>query len=874
MEEKTFKIKIDTTDANKEIDKVKKHAEDINYVLKDTEKTTDSVTKRWLDFNKESENTGYKFIDNLIKENEVRQKAIKLKEEENEVLRINSLPIFNELGSIIPDLSNSYEKYNEQAEKANKQQKKVTEQQKDKNKELKLEANLLDAQTDILERNIKSMYEDYKLNKESTSINDEITEQQKEKNKLLLANSSVSDDDIQKQKENLKLLKEELRISTQIQQDQRKFDIQTSDYVEGAFAIKDFYDLLSDAFSNPVKALLQMDSTINDIVPKLDNLFRTVTGFKSMLDESNSLTFYNEDDREAFENTVREMRKFELDTLSERDKEIRERFYEWQDEASKVEKERREIATKWLEDYQKNFRDMDWSKTGKRLFDYTKENREKREHFVKGANDMANFDNERNRLEDDFINDRDNINKRWDNPYELDEVTIIGKAPKKKKKPTEDVDTVDRKAQQENNLYPLETPKLDVVKSAATEIKKELKEVEQVNNEIAEQIDSDWAAPDAEAVETAATKTKEELKGIEQVNNEIAEEIDSDWATPDVEAVKTATAEIKEEYKELGEASDEASEKQNTNWDNLAEKTQEYAGYVKEGAGAVFSAMNAILEDQLNEANEKLNKISEQYNEVVEKRKESDDKIKELQDKAKYASGENSVALQEQINQEMEANQKLANQETDLAKKKEKAEKDIRKKEKEIKKAGLAQNIVEGASNVAVAVTKALASGPPIISKILAAMTAAAGAVQVAILTKQYAKLEQGGLLRGRRHSQGGMRVEGTNIEVEGGEYVVNRESTGKNMGLISYINRQRRQLKAEDVNNYFAQPRSRAEVPLSSKFESGGYVTPSLDQKSEFDSKELIDAIRTMKIQPRVAVTDILRVQDEMVSVDGWSGM
>jgi hypothetical protein len=46
-------------------------------------------------------------------------------------------------------------------------------------------------------------------------------------------------------------------------------------------------------------------------------------------------------------------------------------------------------------------------------------------------------------------------------------------------------------------------------------------------------------------------------------------------------------------------------------------------------------------------------------------------------------------------------------------------------------------------------------------------------------------RLADGGLLNGKRHSQGGIPVGHTGIEVEGGEYVVNRRSTAANYDLI-----------------------------------------------------------------------------------------
>ena len=48
---------------------------------------------------------------------------------------------------------------------------------------------------------------------------------------------------------------------------------------------------------------------------------------------------------------------------------------------------------------------------------------------------------------------------------------------------------------------------------------------------------------------------------------------------------------------------------------------------------------------------------------------------------------------------------------------------------------------------------------------------------------------EKGGLLNGLSHKYGGMPILGSNITVEGGEFVVNKEATRKNLALLSAIN-------------------------------------------------------------------------------------
>ena len=46
-----------------------------------------------------------------------------------------------------------------------------------------------------------------------------------------------------------------------------------------------------------------------------------------------------------------------------------------------------------------------------------------------------------------------------------------------------------------------------------------------------------------------------------------------------------------------------------------------------------------------------------------------------------------------------------------------------------------------------------------------------------------------GGLLSGPSHANGGMPIMGSNVEVEGGEYVVNKKATARNLPLLSTIN-------------------------------------------------------------------------------------
>jgi len=338
------------------------------------------------------------------------------------------------------------------------------------------------------------------------------------------------------------------------------------------------------------------------------------------------------------------------------------------------------------------------------------------------------------------------------------------------------------------------------------------------------------------------------------------------------QALRSLENQIKDANAQIVDNTEQSTNLQKQYWKNLYDTLQEYTDKIMSGVTAIFSAANTLLQSQLDAANEKYEAISQKYDEVVAKREESDNRINELEEEAKTARGGRAIVILEQINMEMIANQQLADQEKQLAKEKEKQEKEIAKKEKQMKRVELTQNIIQGISNTALGVTKALDWGFPL-GPIFAAIIGAAGAVQVGVMTSQLAKLEDGGLLKGKRHSEGGMRVEGTNIEVEGGEYVVNRDSTNKNLGLIQYINSQRRALGPNDLSSFFSKSTQGMEPPFKKMFETGGQL-PDIVNTISIDNEAFVDAIQGIKIEPVVSVTDINNAQNNVIKVDNWTGL
>jgi hypothetical protein len=102
-------------------------------------------------------------------------------------------------------------------------------------------------------------------------------------------------------------------------------------------------------------------------------------------------------------------------------------------------------------------------------------------------------------------------------------------------------------------------------------------------------------------------------------------------------------------------------------------------------------------------------------------------------------------------------------------------------------------------ANAAESITKVFAKNEPITAAIFAAIVAANNLVQVGIITSQINELDsfqrggmikgQGGLLVGPAHEQGGIRFGAMGLELEGGESVINRQSTMNYGALLSQIN-------------------------------------------------------------------------------------
>lgn len=206
---------------------------------------------------------------------------------------------------------------------------------------------------------------------------------------------------------------------------------------------------------------------------------------------------------------------------------------------------------------------------------------------------------------------------------------------------------------------------------------------------------------------------------------------------------------------------------------------------------------------------------------------------------AEMERGAERDALIQAAKDEQEVMKQKEIAEDEARKKKEKLEKEQKVAEFKAKKTNLANQLLQGLANTALGVTQALAQTPPA-SYVMAALTGAMGAIQTGIISTQMGKLKManGGLLDGPLHSQGGIPVGNTGVEVEGGEYVVNRRSTAEYLPLLEAINERGRRRYAD----------------------GGQLELPSMNTTNEL--------LARMNISPVVSVVDINRASNRLSSV------
>ena len=284
---------------------------------------------------------------------------------------------------------------------------------------------------------------------------------------------------------------------------------------------------------------------------------------------------------------------------------------------------------------------------------------------------------------------------------------------------------------------------------------------------------------------------------------------------------------------------------------------------VLNSVGTLGDAISMAMDLAIEEAEDALEEAEELHDKAVNRVEESKNKITELQNNMKNASASELEQMKTQMADEMLLMAQREAEEKRLQKEKEKREAELRAQEKKQRKLELKQQLADAIVSGALAVVNGLATKPFVPMGIaMGALAATTTAIQIATITKQISKMADGGLLSGKSHSRGGIPVGNTGIEVEGGEYVVNKRSTAKYLPLLQQIN-------AEGA-------RKKTVANQIGKYANGGelnYDRISSNLNTTDVNKVIQSSIAQIDLHPQVSVVDINRGQKNLTTVRQMAG-
>lgn len=302
----------------------------------------------------------------------------------------------------------------------------------------------------------------------------------------------------------------------------------------------------------------------------------------------------------------------------------------------------------------------------------------------------------------------------------------------------------------------------------------------------------------------------------------------------------------------------------------VVQSITQYVGQYVSALGDIWSTYNDIqmmrFEQEQARLEEEYNMLEEAYQKQEELTQKHTDKLADIEDELKTSRGDRRAHLIEQLNAEREAQLASLQEEQKIEKEKEINQKKQDALEKKRREQEKKNSIVQATINTFTAVTNALAVQPWFVGLALSAVALAMGMAQVAQIKKQ--KYAKGGLLKGNSHANGGIPVGQTGIEVEGDEYVINKNSTRKNLPLIDYINRSNKRLTREDLLNWYDSGKQNVTKQTKNKFATGG-VIPTLPNQSQ-EQTIVIEDDRPIVAQ----IVDIVNSADNYRQIQVLSGL
>ena len=339
---------------------------------------------------------------------------------------------------------------------------------------------------------------------------------------------------------------------------------------------------------------------------------------------------------------------------------------------------------------------------------------------------------------------------------------------------------------------------------------------------------------------------------------------------------------------ELKALENEANETSKAVQQDLKELGGKWWGSVDRWIQAVGQTMNQILgsmaeiqSSQYDKMIEEQEKYIDEYEKLLDKQRDITQQhasaVESIEDELSTARGDRRQQLIDQLNAEIAAQRASLAQEKKMEKEQEKAEERKKKLEHDQAEARKRMQLAQAMINAAMAVSMAAVNNWPIPAVPMMAMAAAAGAAQVAAIRAQHIpSYGSGGVIEGKSHRDGGVKVLGGRAEVEGGEFITNKLTTSKNVALLEYINTKKKRVNLEDLIDFYtsgAVKKSVVSVSPKARFADGGQI-PTLRNDINL-SDRMLNAFEDYSKRPVVvSVVDIIDKSQNINEVRALAGV
>lgn len=297
----------------------------------------------------------------------------------------------------------------------------------------------------------------------------------------------------------------------------------------------------------------------------------------------------------------------------------------------------------------------------------------------------------------------------------------------------------------------------------------------------------------------------------------------------------------------------------------------QYVGVIASFLQTFNETQMQLIENEMLEVEHQLEIQQEAYDKAEAAAEAHKERMDEIEDELSDARGSRRQFLIDTLAAQQAAYLEDVAAQQEAEKEKEKLEKRQEALEKKRKEQEKKSKIQQAIINTYTAVSNALAVQPWFVGLALSAVALGLGLKNVMAI-KSTPVYEDGGVIQGARHSQGGVKVLGGQAEVEGGEFITNRKSTAANLPLLHYINDKKKAVTAEDLLEFFNSGTPRMRSRATSKFASGGQLPTT--NGAEVTRVVNVADIAEDNTTYVVSVVDIINATDNLKKVQALSGL